>query len=86
MIIMSLELITWLKDGKYRIRILKLLRNNIMIPSEIAEKLSLNRASISRILRQLKEKNLVKSTSAGSRTISYEISKLGIEVLNNEEK
>ena len=82
-LIMSLEIITWLKDGKYRIKILKLLNKQIMIPSEIADKLNLNRASVSRILKQLKEKELVKSTSAGSRTISYEISKKGIEILEN---
>ena len=83
---MSLELITWLKDGTYRIAILKKLEVTPMIPSELANKLKLNRASISRILKQLKEKELIKSTSAGGRTISYEISKKGIEILNNGEK
>ena len=79
---MSVGLVNWLKDGKYRIQVLRLLQDKNYLSSEIAEKLNVNRASMSRILRVLKKKGLVKSISEGSRTVTYLITKKGEEALN----
>ena len=78
---MNLEIITWLKDGRQRTAILKVLSNESYLPSEIANKLSLNRASVSRILRQLKEKELVDIVTGGGRTRSYFLTKNGLTCL-----
>jgi len=74
---MDVKILTWLKDGKYRIKVLNLLKTKSHLPSELAKELGLNRASVSRILKQMREMKLIQSTSAGSRTISYSISEKG---------
>ena len=81
MLIMELELKNWLKDGKYRKLALKLLSKQDLLSSELAMKLEINRASMSRILRDLKEKNLVDTTSGNSRTVTYSITPLGKKLL-----
>lgn len=78
---MKLEKIAFLKDGKYRIAILKELSESPKLPSEIAFKLNISRASLSRILRTLKEKGMVESHSKNSRTIVYSISIEGVDTL-----
>lgn len=78
---MDLELLAYLKDGKYRIKILELLGNSPHISSELAEKLDVNRASMSRILRSLKNKGLVEASSNGSRTVVYSITGKGLKAL-----
>ncbi|MBU4189846.1 MAG: ArsR family transcriptional regulator [Candidatus Thermoplasmatota archaeon] len=80
---MNLELITWVKDGCYRIRVLEILCENSFLPSELADKISINRASISRILKVMKDKKLVSSTRTNSRTISYSITPLGKKLLKD---
>lgn len=79
---MDLNLIVFLKDGKYRIEILKLLSKQHYLPSELATKLNINRASISRILKDLKDKELIISSSNNSRTIIYSITDLGKKILD----
>ncbi|MBI2557844.1 winged helix-turn-helix transcriptional regulator [Candidatus Woesearchaeota archaeon] len=78
---MDVHILTWLKDGKYRVKVLKLLKSKTFLPSELAKELDLNRASISRILKQMKEKKLIDSISAGSRTVSYRISEKGKQAM-----
>ena len=72
-----IELINWIKDGKYRILILELLYSKPYLSSELASKLNINRASMSRILKTMKEKDLIDYVSSGSRTRSYIITDLG---------
>ncbi len=79
---MDLGLINWLKDGEYRLKTLRLLRDKNFLSSELASALNINRASMSRILRNLKEKELVKTVSSNSRTITYMLTSKGTEVLN----
>ena len=74
---MELEVVGFLKDGKYRIQILKELNKTPLLPSEIAEKLGLHRSSVSRILNDMKKWDLIKSASKNSRTIIYSITKKG---------
>ena len=81
MIFMDANLLGFLKDGVYRIKTLNLLNNKPMLSSELATELDVNRASMSRILKALKEKNLVISTSNKTRTVIYSISKLGKKTL-----
>lgn len=66
---MDLVLVNWMKDGKYRIAVLKTLGNKNLLSSELASELGINRASMSRILRDMKNKGLVRSTTGDSRTI-----------------
>lgn len=75
------EAIAFLKDGKYRIIVLKELSESPKLPSEIAFKLNISRASISRILRTLKDKDMVESYSKNSRTIVYSITNEGLKTL-----
>lgn len=78
----NLILINWLKDGKYRIRILEKLKIKPHLPSELANLLDTNRSSISRTLNQLKKKELVIPLKSGSRTITYMISEKGIKIMD----
>jgi len=78
---MDIELINWIKDGKYRIKTLELLNSQPLLSSELASKLDINRASMSRILRGLRDKGLVSPISNNSRTVTYVLTKKGKELL-----
>ncbi len=78
----NLKIINWLKDSKYRIQILGLLFMKPYLPSEIAKKLDTNRSSISRILKGLKKRELVKGIQEESRTITYILTERGKEIYN----
>jgi DNA-binding MarR family transcriptional regulator len=80
---MSIELVNWLKDGNYRIPILKLLENKNYLSSELAKHFEVNRASMSRILKVLGEKKLVESISNRSRTVTYIITKKGKDAIKD---
>jgi len=77
---MDLELINWLKDGKYRIRILRALSRRSMLPSELADSLAINRSSVSRLLAGLRKRGLINAVTSGSRTVTYELTERGMEV------
>ena len=77
---MDLETIGFLKDGKYRKLILGELNKSPALPSELADKLQINRASISRILKDLKERELIDSVSSNSRTVIYRLTKKGKDI------
>ena len=81
MFFMDLSLIGFLKDGKYRIKILEELNKAPNLPSELSKKLNIHRASVSRILKMLNEKQLVESHSKRSRTTIYSISSKGKKIL-----
>ena len=66
---------------RYRIKTLEILNKKAKISSEVSLQLNVNRASMSRILRVLKEKELVSATSNKARTVVYSISKKGKKVL-----
>lgn len=74
---MKFETIAFLKDGKYRIAVLKELNESPKLPSEIALKLNISRASISRILKTLKDSGMVESHSKNGRAIVYSITEEG---------
>ena len=80
---MDLEIMGFLKDGKYRKLALKELNSSPALPSELANKLQINRASISRILRDLKERNLIESVSSNTRTIVYKLTDKGKEIMES---
>lgn len=80
---MDLEMISFLKDGKYRLKVLRELNLKPQLPSELASKLGINRASLSRILKVLKDKGLIISSSNSSRTIIYSISKRGKSIMED---
>ena len=76
-----IKTVTWVKDGPYRKKILLLLKQRSYLPSELAIQLNINRASISRILKHLKEKKLVDFVKSSSRTSSYSLTDLGTKLL-----
>lgn len=78
---MKLETLAFLKDGKYRIAAMRELSESPKLPSEIAFKLNVSRASVSRILRTLKEKGMVESHSKEGRAIVYTITEEGKSAL-----
>jgi len=84
--LIMMDLINWVKDGQYRIKTLDELSKNSLLSSELAEKLQINRASMSRILKALKEKLLVSDVTSNSRTVTYSITKKGKEVLGKIKK
>ena len=83
---MDLEKINWVKGGKYRIEILKLLSEKPMLPSEIAFTISLSRQSVSRILRSMENEKLIGKTRSKTRTISYFLLDSGLETLSELQK
>ena len=83
---MDLEKINWVKGGKYRIEILKLLSEKPMLPSEIAFTISLSRQSVSRILRSMENEKLIGKTYSKTRTISYFLLDSGLEILRELQK
>jgi len=83
---MDYGLINWLKDGRYRIDTLKLLFERAYLSSELATKLDINRASMSRILKGLKSKDLVEDISENSRTVTYILTSKGKKALENLNK
>lgn len=78
---MILELQNWVKDGQYRMAILAKLQKKNYLSSELASELKVNRASMSRILKNLKDKELVSCVKGNSRTVTYLITELGKKVL-----
>lgn len=63
----SLEIINWLKSGKYRVPMLNELLSP-KSPSELAGILNINRASVSRIIKDLTSKKLIDCTESGAKT------------------
>jgi DNA-binding MarR family transcriptional regulator len=78
---MDADLLVFLKDSIYRIKILKVLENKSMLSSELALELDVNRASMSRMLKLLKEKDLIVSNSNKTRTVLYSISEKGKKII-----
>ncbi|GEM_PF-1852186 len=76
-----LDLINWIRDGNYRIKTIELLLKKSYLSSELANALNINRASMSRILRLLKEKEIVNNITSGSRTVTYTLSDKGKLIL-----
>ena len=76
-----LDIVTWAKDGRQRVAVLRFLSSQSLISSELAERVGVNRASMSRTLTALRMKGLVNSVKGGSRTVSYSITSKGRSVL-----
>ncbi len=83
---MDLELINWIRGGRYRIRILQLLYQRPMLPSEIADQLGITRSSVSRMLKDLHIRGLVSCIDAGSRTRTYFLQQRALDILRDLEQ
>jgi len=81
-LLMDLELINWLKSGKYRIEVLQLLINNPSIPSELAKELNIHRSSITRILNDLLNEKLISKTTRSTKTTTYFLTDKGEKIVN----
>lgn len=81
------NIIGFMKAGKYRIKILELLKNFSIIPSEIAKKLSVEKSQISRTLSKLKELGLITCTTPNRiRGRIYRVTEKGTQVLASLEE
>ncbi len=78
---MNVGKFNWLKGGKYRIPILRLLKSGPMLPSEIATALSVARSSVSRVLTPMVELGLIERSDSGTRTVSYYLTQEAKELL-----
>lgn len=73
----------WLRDGSYRLEILRILsKHHFLLPSDIAKQLNLHRSSVSRILKDLKEKEFIENIKGESRTISYFLTEKGLQAID----
>jgi len=77
------DLIVYTKLSKHRQNTLKLLSEKMLFPSEIGEELKISPANISRILKGLEEKNLVKCLNPERKVGRlYKTTKIGKEILS----
>ncbi|MBT9145830.1 MAG: hypothetical protein DDT42_01707 [candidate division WS2 bacterium] len=76
----KIEDTNWLLSGKYRVRILEILSTAPSTPSEIAEKINISRASMSRILKALREKSFIDCTSSSAKNRLYFITDAGKKI------
>ena len=74
-------MLVWLKDGSSRRNILNILQKDRLLSSEIANRLNKHRSSISRTLKNLKQKGLIEFIEAGSRTREYSTTEKGKKYL-----
>lgn len=77
------NIIGFLKAGKYRIKILSLLSNSFVVPSEIAKQLGVSPSQVSRTLSKLENFGLIACTTP-NRKIGriYRTTKKGVSVLS----
>jgi len=76
------DLIGFLKAGKYRIKILKILEESQIIPNEIAKRLGVNPSQVSRTLSELKKVDLIIcKTPTRIKGRIYKVSKKGFHTL-----
>ena len=80
---MQPDFYAWLRSGKYRIPLLKVLSNGPHLPSDLARLLSISRSSVSRILSDLSGRGLVVGASSGSRAVAYTITEQGESALQH---
>lgn len=78
---MDLELTNWLKSGKYRIDVLQVLNKNPSLPSEIAKELEIHRSSLTRILNDLTNEDLISKTTRNTKTITYFLTQKGKKII-----
>ena len=71
------QLIAWIKDGNYRIKILKILLKEKLLSGEIAERINNHRSTTSRILKDLMNKRLITCIKSNSRTRLYILTEKG---------
>ncbi len=75
----DLRTYSWIMGGKHRQKILSILYQNPLLPSEIASKLQISRSMVSRELNLMKQKNLVESFKSDSKTVVYVLTEKGVE-------
>jgi|TARA_B100001971_G_C17728347_1_gene304692 DNA-binding MarR family transcriptional regulator len=81
---MIYELLGFIKAGKYRKEIVKLLDKEILTPTEISERLEIDITQVSRNLSQLREKGIVKVLTPTLRKGKiYSLTESGNQYLDN---
>ena len=76
------KLIAWVRDGPYRILILKRLGLKPEMPSILARSLNIHKSSVSRVLSDLRERNLIQEIPSGGRTKHYTLTTKGKDLLD----
>ncbi len=81
------EIIGFIKVSPTRYKTLKTLKNNFLIPSEIAKSTGLRSNQVSNALHDLKEKNLVVCQNENAKKGRvYQNTELGLQILDIIEK
>lgn len=79
-----IELMAYVKISQYRTKILKILGKEMKFPSQLAKDLNLRTNEVSRLLKGLKEKNLVEVLNPKAKLGRfYKLTELGEEILKN---
>ena len=75
--------VSLLKSSEYRLKITQAIGNNILTPSEIANKINIRLNHVSLFLKELKENKMVKCLNEDSRKGRlYELTELGKNAIN----
>ncbi|MDR0912286.1 MAG: ArsR family transcriptional regulator [Methanobrevibacter sp.] len=83
----TVDLIVYIKLSEHRKDTLKLLSEELLFPSEIGKRLKMSPANISRTLKGLEEKGLVKCLNPERKVGRlYQTTELGNKILNNIKK
>jgi DNA-binding MarR family transcriptional regulator len=82
----NIILINWLNDSPYRIKVLKLLNVSPDFPKNISKELKIHKSSLSRVLGDLSEKELIDKITSSSRTKTYIITDSGKKILKEIDK
>lgn len=79
-----LKLVSYVKISKYREKTLKSIGNNVKIPTKIAKDSGIRTNHISKVLTELKGKEIVECINEEARKGRlYRLTETGKEVLNN---
>ena len=79
-ITMDLDIKNWLYSGKYRIEVLKILKQKPSLPSELAKTLKMHRSSMARILNDLVGESLISKTTKSAKTKTYFLTDKGKKI------
>ena len=76
------ELIGKIKSSEWRLRVLKILNENMKLPSELSKEANISSSHISEVLSNLEEMKLIECKNPNLRKGKiYSITKLGKEIL-----
>ncbi|MHA1437835.1 MAG: winged helix-turn-helix domain-containing protein [Promethearchaeota archaeon] len=84
---LDIDTISFIKASRYRRKILQVLIDKILTPSEISKKIGIHFSYLSKLLSELSEKELILCLNDNSKkTRLYKITDIGLKNLKDLEK